>query len=164
MIAAYLAPKVARGVFGDPRAVLAWGQGPGARAVRAAAGWRVTGTWSFASGSRHATWLGAPCPCFEADGRPVRHPDGQSWERTMLFPRHRASVEDVWRVMVLRGTGSDSFAVADLFLDDAHSVTRESPDERREAGTRCTGSRRCSSTARALPAWRLARGGRRWTR
>ena len=135
MTSAYLDPEVAREVFDDPRAVLAWGQGPGARAVRAEGGWRVTGTWSFASGSRHATWLGAMCPCFEADGTPVRHPDGRPWDRTMLFPRHLATVEDVWQVMGLRGTGSDSFTVTDLFVDDAHSVTRESADERREAGT-----------------------------
>src|SRR5262245_9283399 len=33
MSAAYLAPAVAREIFGAPRAVLAWGPGPGARAV-----------------------------------------------------------------------------------------------------------------------------------
>ena len=135
MTAAYLAPEVAREVWGDPRDVLAWGQGPGARAIRAEGGWRVTGTWSFASGSRHATWLGAMCPCFEADGTPIPHPDGRPWDRTMLFRRHLATVEDVWQVMGLRGTGSDSFTVTDLFVDDAHSVTREAADERREAGT-----------------------------
>lgn len=85
MASAYLAPEIAREVWGDPRAVLAWGQGPGARAVRAPGGWRVTGTWTFVSGARHATWLGAMAPCFEVDGTPVRHPDGRAWERTMLI-------------------------------------------------------------------------------
>ena len=134
MAAAYLGPAVAHAVWGDAHAVLAWGQGPGAKAIRAEGGWRVTGTWSFASGSRHATWLGALSPCFHADGSPVLHSDGRAWDRTLLFPRHLAAIEDVWRVMGLRGTGSDSFTVADLFVDDAHSVTRESPDERRESG------------------------------
>lgn len=36
--------------------------------------------------------------------------------------------------MGLSGTGSDSFSVTDLFVDDAHAVTRESDDERRETG------------------------------
>ena len=134
MTAAYLAPEVVREVWGNAHDVLAWGQGPGAKAVRAEGGWRVTGTWSFASGSRHATWLGALSPCFHADGSPVLHPDGRPWDRTLLFPRRYAAIEDVWRVMGLRGTGSDSFTVTDLFVDDAHSVTRESPDERREDG------------------------------
>ena len=65
-LAALFAPK---GV--DPRAVLAWGpaQGP-VRAVACEGGYRVSGRWSFASGMRHATWLGPQCPVFEADGRP----------------------------------------------------------------------------------------------
>ena len=137
MTSAYLDHAVAREVFGDARAVLAWGNGPGsnAKAVRADGGWVVTGGWSFASGSRHATWLGAMAPCFHADGSPVRHPDGTPWERTMLLPRHKAKIDpDVWRVMGLAGTGSDSFSLDGVFVDDAHAVTRESPGERRETG------------------------------
>lgn len=138
MTAAYLAPEIAHSIWDGQRAVLAWGNGPGstARAVRAEGGWRVTGSYSFASGSRHATWLGAMAPCFEADGSPVLLPNGRQWERTMLFPRHLAKIDpDVWRVMGLSGTGSDSFAVTDLFVDDAHAVTRESDAERRETGS-----------------------------
>ena len=37
--------------------------------------------------------------------------------------------------MGLRGTGSDNYTIKDLFVDDAHSVTRESPNERLETGT-----------------------------
>ena len=51
MSAAYLSPDVAVEVFGkDRRAVLAWGPGPDSRAVAVDGGYRVTGTWSFASG------------------------------------------------------------------------------------------------------------------
>ncbi len=132
--AAYLEPAAAREVFGGKRDVLAWGQGPGAKAIRTDGGWRVSGTWAFASGSRHATWLGAHCPCFEVDDTPQRYPDGRTWERTMLFPRERAKIEDVWQVVGLRGTGSDTYTVNDLFVDDAHTLTRDRPDERRESG------------------------------
>ena len=135
MTAAYLAPEVSREIWGGKRDVLAWGQGPGAKAVRADGGWRCTGTWSFASGSRHASWLGAMCPCFHADGSPVLHPDGKPWDRTMLFRREFAQIDDVWQVVGLRGTGSDNYAINDLFVDDAHSVTRELAGERREPGT-----------------------------
>ena len=138
MTSAYLTPGVARQIWGGKDAVLAWGNGPGsnAKAVRAEGGWRVSGTWSFASGSRHANWLGAMSACSNPDGSPVLRPDGKPWERTMLLPRHLASVvPDVWNVMGLRGTGSDTFTLTDLFVDDAHAVTRESPDERREMGT-----------------------------
>lgn len=132
--AAYLEPQIAREVFGGKRDVLAWGQGPGAKAVRAQGGWRVTGTWMFASGSRHATWLGAHCPCFEADGTPHRYADGRPWERTMLLPREAATIKDVWQVVGLRGTGSDTYSVENLFVDDAHTITRDRAEERREPG------------------------------
>ena len=134
MTAAYLAPEVSREIWGGKRDVLAWGQGPGAKAIRTEGGWRCSGTWSFASGSRHATWLGAMCSCFHADGSPVLRPDGKPWDRTMLFRRELARIDDVWQVLGLRGTGSDNYSIDDLFVDDAHSVTRESPAERREPG------------------------------
>jgi indole-3-acetate monooxygenase len=133
MSAAYLEPAVAREVFGGERDVLAWGQGS-AKAIRAPGGWRVSGTWNFASGSRHATWLGAHCPCFEADGAQHRLPDGKAWERTMLFRREHATIKDVWQVVGLCGTGSDTYSVNDMFVDDAHTITRDSPVERREPG------------------------------
>ena len=134
MSAGFLEPSVAREVFGGARDVLAWGMGPGAKAIRADGGWRITGNWAFASGSRHATWLGAHCPCFEADGTPQRHPDGRPWERTMLFRREIATIKDIWQVVGLRGTGSDAYSVQDLFVDDAHTLTRDRPEERREPG------------------------------
>jgi indole-3-acetate monooxygenase len=134
MSAGYLEPRVAHEVFGGERDVLAWGMGPGAKAMRVEGGWRISGTWAFASGSRHATWLGAHCPCFEADGTPLRHPDGRPWERTMLFRREIATIKDVWQVVGLRGTGSDTYSVQDLFVDDAHTITRDRPEERRELG------------------------------
>ncbi|WP_428487714.1 acyl-CoA dehydrogenase family protein [Rhodopila sp.] len=134
MASAYVAPAVAREVWGGKRDVLAWGQGPGAKAIRTDGGWRVTGTWTFASGSRHATWLGAMCPSFEGDGTPIRHPDGKAWERTFLFRREQARIEDVWQVMGLRGTGSDTYIIENLFVDDAHAMTREYEPERRAFG------------------------------
>lgn len=136
MASAYLAPEIAREIWGGKRDVLAWGQGPGAKAVRADGGWRVTGRWTFVSGCRHATWLGCMAPCFEADGTtPIRHPDGRAWERTMLIRQSEVALQDDWHVVGLRGTGSDSFAVTDKFVDDAHSLTREYGAERRIGNT-----------------------------
>src|SRR5919204_727567 len=59
MVAAYLRHDIARTIFGDnPRGVLAWGPHRDARAVSVPGGYRVSGTCSFASGSRHPTRLG----------------------------------------------------------------------------------------------------------
>src|SRR5262249_56332389 len=76
MSAPYLEPAVAREMFGPPHGILAWGPDlPGAgRGVAVEGGIRVTGRWGFATGSRHATWLGAPVPIFEPDRPPPPTP------------------------------------------------------------------------------------------
>jgi alkylation response protein AidB-like acyl-CoA dehydrogenase len=135
MSAAYLAPEVAWAIFGaDRRGVLAWGQAPGTTARAVAGGWRVSGKWLFASGSRHCTWLGAHVQTLDADGAPVLTPDGKPVERTMLFPRAAATITDVWQVMGLRGTGSDSYEVQDLFVPADHALARDTDADRREYG------------------------------
>ena len=135
MSAAYLALPVAQEIFGDdPRAVLAWGPGPRVRAVECEGGWRVTGTWSFASGGRHATWLGAHCPIFRADGTPRLGDDGRQAERTMLVRTRDVAWTDIWNVVGLRGTASDQFALTDHFVPTSHSITRDFEKECREPG------------------------------
>lgn len=134
VVAAYLEPEVAQAIFGDPRAVLAWGpaQGP-ARAVACEGGYRVSGRWSFASGMRQANWLGPQCPVFEADGSP-RTDGAHRRKRVFLIPASTARLEDIWDVMGLRGTASDAFSVDELFVPEAYSVHRDSNVENREPG------------------------------
>jgi indole-3-acetate monooxygenase len=52
----------------------------------------------------------------------------------MLFPAACAELVDVWHVSGLRGTGSDTFTVTDLFVPHAYSVSRDDPAERRQLG------------------------------
>jgi alkylation response protein AidB-like acyl-CoA dehydrogenase len=135
MTTAYLDPPVAREIFGDdPRAVLAWGPGPRVRAIECEGGYRVTGVWAFASGGRHATWLGAHCPIFRIDGSPRLGPDGRQFERTMLVPRSAVEWTDIWNVVGLRGTASDQFALTDHFVRADHTSTRDFQKECREPG------------------------------
>ena len=121
MTAAHLAPEVAREIFGGPRGVLAWGPGPG-EAHRVPGGYRVTARWAFASGSHHATWLGCHVPVIEADGKPLLHDGGVPVVRTFLFPKSATKFTDIWHTIGLRGTGSDEYAIKDLFVPEAYSV------------------------------------------
>ncbi|MGC2199204.1 MAG: acyl-CoA dehydrogenase family protein [Stellaceae bacterium] len=136
MSAPYLDPAVAREIFGPPRGILAWGPDlPGAgRGVAVEGGIRVTGRWGFATGSRHATWLGAHVPVFEPDGTQRISPNGRPHVRTVLFPKSSAEIIDNWQVIGLRGTGSDSYRVDDLFVPQQYTFARDNPAERREPG------------------------------
>ena len=131
MSAAFLDRDAAREVFGAPDAVLAWGAGPQGRAVATDEGYVVNGTWKFASGAKHATWLGGHCKVYEADGSPRLGADGVHVLRTALFPRDRAAIADDWYVMGLRGTRSEGYSVEDLFVESRLTLDRDTPAERR---------------------------------
>jgi alkylation response protein AidB-like acyl-CoA dehydrogenase len=136
MIAPYLPPESAREIFGGPRGILAWGpELPGAgRGVRVDGGYRVTGQWGFATGSRHASWLGCHIPIFQPDGSPSQGANGRPLVRTMILPKSEARIIDNWQVLGLRGTGSDSYALDDYFVPAAHSAGRDNEAERHEKG------------------------------
>jgi len=125
MCAAYLDPGVAREIFGDANSAFTWGFA-GAQACRAVpvqGGWIVNGTWTFASGNRICQWLGGHSQLCDEEGKPLLRADGRPLERTMLFPRSSANVrEDLWDVIGLIGTGSDTYAVTDLFVPEKYSV------------------------------------------
>jgi len=123
LTAAYLAPDVVREIFGTGTGVLAWGPGPGQASV-VPGGYRVSGQFDFASGSRLATWLGAHVPVIERDGSRRMGPDGKPVTTTMLFPKSAVEVRDTWHTMGLRGTGSDSYVVKDVFVPEAYALER----------------------------------------
>jgi len=160
MSAAYLDLPVAHAIFGgDPRAVLAWGPGPKVRAIECDGGYKVTGVWAFASGGRHATWLGAHCPIFSADGSPKLEANGVAEERTMLVRTEDVEWTDIWNTVGLRGTASDQFALNDFFVRADHSITREFDRECRESGPLYRmGSGTCYQVGFAGVACGIARG------
>lgn len=123
--AAFLAPEVAHEIFGPLDGILAWGPPANPQVKKVPGGWRLTGTWNFASGSHNASWLGAHIVERGADGAPLRRADGGTVLRSLLFPKSAAVITDIWHVMGLRGTGSDQYGVSDLFVPDDHTVLHD---------------------------------------
>jgi alkylation response protein AidB-like acyl-CoA dehydrogenase len=123
-IAKSLRAEVAEEIFQkNPRGVLAWGPThTSAKAIAENGGYRVTGVWPFASGSRQATWLAAHCRIYEPGGEPRRGADGEPLEMTFVLPREEAAIKDVWHVIGLRGTGSDTYTLTDVFVPEARAI------------------------------------------
>ena len=149
MTAAYLELDAAREIFAKPTDILAWGSIGGA--VQAVAGgYRATGRWEFASGVRQASWLGAHVQIVEADGSKRRTPNGAPVVRTILFPLASATLHDVWNVIGLKGTGTDSYSIDGL----VHSGEIRSAARRSRMGgaskDRCTVCRPCMRMDLAL--------------
>ena len=133
MTAAYLDPGTANEIFNVAPGILAWGAiNHEVQAV--AGGYRASARWDFASGSRQASWLGAHVRIVEADGTPRRKADGSPEIRTILFPVTSATMYDVWDVIGLRGTGTDSYSVDNLFIPERFAALRDEAAARREQG------------------------------
>lgn len=71
-------------------------------------GYIVNGAWNWSSGCDHATWAFLGGPVIK-DGRPVDF-------GSFLIPRTDYQIDDVWNVVGLRGTGSNTVVVKDVFV------------------------------------------------
>ena len=133
MTAAYLDHDAANEIFNTPPGILAWGAI--AHEVKVVpGGYLANARWEFASGSRQASWLGSHVRVLEADGSPRKKPDGSPEIRTILFPVGSATMYDVWDVIGLRGTGTDSYSVENLVVPEKFAALRDDPRGLRETG------------------------------
>jgi len=102
-------------VWGDtPLAVASSSLAPRETARAAPGGWRLSGRFPFSSGCLHAQWaiIGARCED-EAGNRPTRY---------LLVPMREIEIIDDWEVLGLRGTGSRSLLLGDVFVPAHRSV------------------------------------------
>ena len=133
MTAAYLDADAANEIFNVAPGILAWGAINHEVQV-VPGGYKASARWDFASGSRQASWLGAHVRVVEADGSPRRKADGSPEIRTILFPVADATMYDVWDTIGLRGTGTDSYSVDNLFIPDKFAALRDDASALREKG------------------------------
>jgi 3-hydroxy-9,10-secoandrosta-1,3,5(10)-triene-9,17-dione monooxygenase len=71
-------------------------------------GYIVNGSWNWSSGCDHATWTFVGGPVIK-DGKPVDF-------GSFLIPRTDYEIDDVWHVVGLKGTGSNTLKVKDVFV------------------------------------------------
>ncbi|WP_037369844.1 3-hydroxy-9,10-secoandrosta-1,3,5(10)-triene-9,17-dione monooxygenase oxygenase subunit [Amycolatopsis orientalis] len=88
---------------------------PMGKATVVEGGYRLSGRWSFSSGSDHCTWVLLGGPAF-ADGKPVDF-------CTYLVPISDYSIVDVWDTVGLRGTGSNDIVVEDVFVPQHRALS-----------------------------------------
>src|ERR1700742_955602 len=133
MTAAYLDADVAHQVFGKPDDIMPWGAI--AHDVQAVpGGYTISARWDFASGMRQANWLGAHVQVLESDGTRRMKPNGTPEIRTIVFPASSATTYDVWNVIGLCGTGTDSYSVENLFIPENFTALRDDFTALREKG------------------------------
>jgi 3-hydroxy-9,10-secoandrosta-1,3,5(10)-triene-9,17-dione monooxygenase len=101
----------------DPGTLMSSSYAPTGKIEQVDGGYRVSGRWSFSSGSEHASWvlLGGIVPPGE-QGAPADF-------RTFLIPAQDYTIEDVWQTIGLRGTGSNDIVVPGTFVPAYRSLS-----------------------------------------
>jgi alkylation response protein AidB-like acyl-CoA dehydrogenase len=122
LMAALLPQATAREVYGPPDAVAAGALRPTGTARVVDGGYVVDGSWAYASGIQHATYWNAGCFVMEGASR-RKTEDGAPEVRMVFFPPQDGELIDTWDVGGLRGTGSHDYAVKDLFVPAARTMT-----------------------------------------
>lgn len=113
--AAYLPEHHARAIWPDHRTITGGVFAPRGTAVREGDSYRVSGRWSWASGSSNCSWL--------VGGALVRDGDRPPEARMIWFPRAEVELIDTWDAMGLRGTGSGDIAVRDVLVPVDRTVS-----------------------------------------
>lgn len=134
LIAPFISLEAAKEIYADPRALIAWGPPTQHRAIAVPGGYRVSGEWHFASGTRQANWMGAHCQVVEPDGSLRKNRFGRPTIRTLLMPKDQTTPIHDWNTMGMRGTASEGYSIKDVFVPEAFSGTREDPSLRRDRG------------------------------
>jgi alkylation response protein AidB-like acyl-CoA dehydrogenase len=116
---AYLGDEAAEELFAGERFPVIVGQGtrPGS-AVTSDGGFLLSGSWSFASGIRHATHIHT-LAIIEETGEP----------RIFVLPVEQATLIDNWDVLGLRATGSIDYTIDSVLVREpySHFATSETP-------------------------------------
>jgi alkylation response protein AidB-like acyl-CoA dehydrogenase len=115
---AFLGDRAAAAIFPDNRFAHAAGQAaPTGKAERVGDGYRISGRYSFGSGTPRAQWIVGGYVLHEG-GKPVIGPHGQPVMLIGLAPRDTVKFLGNWDVLGLRGTGSYDFEVTDQVLHE----------------------------------------------
>ena len=114
---AFLSDAGVRELFGGPqRAIIAGQVVPVGRAVEVEGGLRGGGKYQFASGSAHATHIGAGFHMRATDGTPRMLGSDQPDARIGFIPRDKVVFKGNWNVMGMSATGSYDLEVPEQFV------------------------------------------------
>ncbi len=100
---------------------------PNGQGIAVDGGYRLTGSWSFGSGTGHAEYVAAGfLPMVDGEMRWAGEgiPDMQ----VAIVPREQVVFKDGWHVQGLKGTGSYDYAIDDVFVPQCRTFalfTRE---------------------------------------
>jgi 3-hydroxy-9,10-secoandrosta-1,3,5(10)-triene-9,17-dione monooxygenase len=88
---------------------------PNGIATKVEGGYRLKGRWSWSTGIMHADWV-IPAAIITQD-------DGKRVPMFFALPRSEVTVEDVWFVDGMQGTGSNDVLIDDVFIPESRMLS-----------------------------------------
>ena len=129
--AGFLDDAAGREVFPDLDSRCAGMLAPVGQAEIVPGGYRVTGHWTFGSGSLHATHMTGGAIILD-NGEMIIDENGLPKWRVMIFDRADTEITDTWHVTGLAGSGSNDYSVENLFVAEEHTFEALAPPSRNE--------------------------------
>lgn len=114
----FLSPQKAAEVYKTNKVCLAGSGAATGEAEITPNGYKISGTWKYASGAHHATHFTANCIIKHA-GEVVLNKEGSPLIRPFIVESKDVTVFPAWKYIGMAATGSDAFEIKDL------QVTRE---------------------------------------
>lgn len=121
LFGAWFADDASAEVFGSAESIVVGAFFPPRRAVAVEGGYRVSGTTTFNSGCRNATWILGLAHAYDGE-EPRMGPDGTPTVLLTAIPTEDAEILDNWNTLGMRGTGSHDVRVTGLFVPEERAV------------------------------------------
>ena len=120
--AGFLAPELARAIIGTPRVCLGGSGAATGYAEEEGDGYRITGSWDYASGAPIATHFTLNARLQRA-GQPLPDADGKPRIRAFLVPAALVQLVPSWNSLGMRASASHSYRIDGQWLAKEHGFT-----------------------------------------
>ncbi|MCC7697829.1 acyl-CoA dehydrogenase [Janthinobacterium sp. EB271-G4-7A] len=124
--AGFLAPDMARAIIGTPRVCLGGSGAATGDAEEEGDGYRISGSWDYASGAPMATHFTLNAR-LQRDGQPLLDADGKPRIRAFLVPAALVQLVPSWNSIGMRASASHSYRIDGQWLSKEHGFAI-SPD------------------------------------
>jgi len=112
----FIEPHVAQQIYSDKQACLAGSGAPTGTATITGDGYIINGSWKYASGVHHATYITVNCNIMDGNS-PVLDADGSQLILPFVLDRKDVQLLSGWKYIGMIATGSDAYEVKDLYIN-----------------------------------------------
>ncbi|PAW92599.1 hypothetical protein CKK33_03435 [Mucilaginibacter sp. MD40] len=113
----YISPAIAPGIFADKEVCLAGSGADTGTAKRHKDGYIINGSWKYASGVHHATYITINCRIMDKSGNELLK-EGMPLIRSFIIDRADVQLQPGWKYVGMIATGSDAYKIENIYVPE----------------------------------------------